>query len=242
MAIFNNCFNCSFNLTTFSDLIYPSFGINQFYYSSEVSKLLEMLTKLEPFKRTLLILKFIGLSKSESEAKWKRTLHIAAFLIFFVFTFLLFILKLLLTLEVNAFIKGLTIVPSQIVFFAKILNIFLKQKQILRLFEDLSNAYSNPKARTFLIKSLTKSIRYFKASSIFSLFMFISTSLTPIVTGMFSMPFYAPDFIENSQFHFFVHYILEVGMSVYCVCLAGSRCVVVVPAHNGSWFGQVFKT
>lgn len=88
---------------------------------------------------------------------------------------------------------------------------------VLKIF-GLSNSESGrkwKKARSFLIQHLTTSIIYFKASSIFALFLFISANLTPIVTGIFSVPFYAPDFIENSQYFFFIHYILEAGMSVY---------------------------
>jgi hypothetical protein len=178
-----------------------------------------MLAELEPFKRIILILQFYGLTSDEKilKKKWKSVLQFLSFLIFFVLTFFLFNLRLFLTHEVDAVIKGLTIVPTQLIMAAKLLNFYFKSESIKKLLKDLSDAYEPANTKRNLRIHINQTLTYFKISTGFALFILISGRIGVLTTGIFATPYYFPPSFESSKYFFVTHFTMELGMGSYCM-------------------------
>jgi hypothetical protein len=183
------------------------------------SKTFEMLVTSDPFYQIFRIFKVYGLEKVENEKKWKKVVKVMAFLVFFVLCFTLLVLDLVVSKTNTLFFEGLTFVPVMLILFVKAFNIYFRVNEIKNFLHNTSEVYQSQQMRVQLEKSLKVSNLYFKVSATLSVVTQLLTSISTIVSGVFSPPLFIPKFIVDAGLATIVNFTLQFGLSVYCTFL-----------------------
>lgn len=192
-----------------------------------------MLATQEPFSKLLLFTKIYGLSDGGAKTKvWMKIVQVAMFLIFFLICFILFVIQIISIQEFKAFVKALTVLSSLIIVMVKIVNFYFKSTSIMVLLNSFTET-NDPEAKEQMGKYLRHSNIYFRVTVVITTLIMSVTILSPLVTGIFSIPFYFPKFIIDSKFYFTINFVLSSGLAVYSTVAiflldAFTLCVLIV--------------